>query len=138
MNAKTVETRRWVGDRAEELAVRFLEGEGYRVRARNFACRYGEIDVVVERGELLCFVEVRMRTSDVWGDPSATVGWAKQRRVVKAALHYLQRERLRGRQLRFDVVSVVGRGDAARLEHLPGAFEAGPHDGLWLGRGAGL
>jgi putative endonuclease len=133
-----VEGTRQVGDEAEALAVRHLEGDGYRVLARNYSCRYGELDVVAEKGEVLCFVEVRMRTSAAWGDPSATVSWAKQRRITKAALYYLQRERLRGRQLRFDVISVLGRGGAARLEHLPAAFEAGPNDGLWCARESGF
>src|SRR4051812_48032541 len=81
--------RRLLGLTAEDAAVRFREGEGFRVRDRNFACRYGEVDIVAERGELLCFVEVRMRSSAAWGDPSQTVTFGKQRKVVKTALHYL-------------------------------------------------
>ncbi|WP_241758152.1 YraN family protein [Myxococcus landrumensis] len=117
--------RRAVGDEAEALAVRYLEAQGWRVRARNWPCRYGELDVVVEREELVCFVEVRMRSSAVWGDPAHTVSFAKQRRVVKAALHYLFAHELHGRMIRFDVVSVVGRGERATVEHIPGAFDAG-------------
>lgn len=117
--------RRGFGNEAEEVAVRHLEAQGYRVRARNYGCRLGELDVVAERGELLCFVEVRMRSSAVWGDPAHTVSFAKQRRVVKAALHYLLVHGLRDRMIRFDVISVVGRGERATVEHLPGAFDAG-------------
>jgi putative endonuclease len=117
--------RRQVGDEAEDAVVCFLEAHGYRVRARNYACRWGEIDVVAERDDVVCFVEVRMRSSAVWGDPSATVSYAKQRRVVRAALHYLHHHPLGERMARFDVVAVVGRGSRATLEHLPGAFDAG-------------
>jgi putative endonuclease len=113
------------GEAGEEAAVALLQREGYRIVARNFSCRYGELDVVAEKGEVLAFVEVRMRSSAVWGDPSHTVSFAKQRRVVKAALHFLFRSGLQGRMVRFDVVTVVGRGDAARVEHLPAAFDAG-------------
>ena len=116
--------RKQYGDEGEEAAVRFLEARGYRVRARNFSCRYGELDVVAEHGDTVCFVEVRMRSTAVWGDPSHTVSFAKQRRVVKAALHYLQTQRLREKMIRFDVISVVGRGERATVEHLPGAFDA--------------
>ena len=66
-----------------------------------------------------------MRSTAVWGDPSHTVSFAKQRRVVKAALHYLLVNRLKDRMIRFDVISVVGRGERATVEHLPGAFDAG-------------
>ncbi|NPC85559.1 YraN family protein, partial [Pyxidicoccus fallax] len=103
----------------------FLEAQGWRVLARNWTCRYGELDVVAERGELVCFVEVRMRSTAVWGDPAHTVSFAKQRRVVKAALHYLFAHDLRERMMRFDVISVVGRGERATVEHIPGAFDAG-------------
>ncbi len=117
--------RRGYGNEAESEVVRFLEARGYRVRARNFSCRYGELDVVAEHGDTVCFVEVRMRSTAVWGDPSHTVSFAKQRKVVKAALHYLLTQKLRDRMIRFDVISVVGRGERATVEHLPGAFDAG-------------
>ncbi len=123
--AGTGRERKAYGDEGEERAVRFLEERGYRVLTRNFACRYGELDVVAEHEDTLCFVEVRMRSTAVWGDPSHTVSRAKQRRVVKAALHYLALVGSRGRMIRFDVISVVGRGEHATLEHLPGAFDAG-------------
>lgn len=117
--------RRRFGDAAEEAAVRYLEARGWRVLARNFSCRWGELDVVAEQGETLAFVEVRMRSSAVWGDPSHTVSYAKQRRVVRAALHFLFQHRLEGRMVRFDVMSVVGRGERATVEHIPAAFDAG-------------
>lgn len=120
-----MEQRKQYGDEGEALAVRFLEAQGYRVCARNYACRLGELDVVAERGDTVCFVEVRMRSTAVWGDPSHTVSFAKQRKVVKAAMHYLLAHGVRDRVLRFDVISVVGRGERATVEHLPGAFDAG-------------
>ncbi|RKH21884.1 YraN family protein [Corallococcus sp. CA047B] len=85
----------------------------------------GELDIVAEREEVICFVEVRMRSSAVWGDPAHTVSFAKQRRVVKAALHYLFQNGIDGRMVRFDVISVVGQGETARVEHIPAAFDAG-------------
>lgn len=118
-------TRRGLGDAAEEACVEFLEARGYRILARNFLCRYGELDIVAEKDAVVCFVEVRMRTLGIWGDPASTVGRAKQRRVVKAALHYLNAARKPVRMVRFDVMSVVGRGTDARVEHLPDAFDAG-------------
>ncbi len=125
MEAALKETTRRTGDRAEDAAVALLEGKGYRIRARNWRCREGEVDIVAEDGETICFVEVRMRSSDTWGDPSLTVSWSKQRKVVRTALRYLFEQRLSKRMVRFDVVSVVGKGAAAVLEHIPNAFDAG-------------
>ena len=125
MDGTRRDVRKQWGDEGEEAAVRFLEAQGYRIRARNYTCRHGELDVVAEREDTLCFVEVRMRSTAVWGDPSQTVSFTKQRRVVRTALHYLGAHGVRGRMLRFDVISVVGRGEGATVEHLPGAFDAG-------------
>src|SRR3954467_14851329 len=117
--------RRAVGDEAESAVAAFLEARGYRVRHRNFHCQYGELDLVAEKDTTVCFVEVRMRSSATWGDPSHSVSFKKQRRVVKGALHYMFQHKLEDRMIRFDVVSVIGRGERAQLEHLPNAFDAG-------------
>lgn len=119
------QSRRAVGDAAEQLVVEHLEREGYVIRDRNVLCRRGELDVVAEQGAVLAFVEVRMRSTAVWGDPSMTVTWAKQRKVVLAAHEYCQRHRLFARVIRFDVASVVGRGREGHVEYIVDAFEAG-------------
>jgi len=108
----------------EELVAEHLVREGYLIRDRNVLCRRGELDIVAERGKLLCFVEVRMRSTAMWGDPSLTVTREKQKRVIYSAMEYLQRHRLRDRLLRFDVASVVGRGRTGIIELIPNAFEA--------------
>jgi putative endonuclease len=114
-----------LGGDAEEQCAAWLERAGYRVRERNWLVREGELDIVAERDDLLCFVEVRMRTSATFGDPALTVTREKQRRVVRAALRYLQRRPEARRMVRFDVMTVLGRGAEAIIEHLPGAFDAG-------------
>lgn len=119
-----MEARRAIGDEAEQLVVEYLTRRGWTVRDRNVVCRYGELDVVAEQGTTLAFVEVRMRSTSVWGEPSESVMRKKQQRVVKAAAEYCQRERLFARVIRFDVASVVGRGRAGSLEYIEDAFEA--------------
>lgn len=117
--------KRSSGDAAEQLVVEYLERDGWTIRDRNVVYPRGELDVVAEKGELLAFVEVRMRASAVWGDPSATVSLGKQRKVVRAAMEYVQQHRLHRRVMRFDVASVVGRGRDGVVEIIPDAFEAG-------------
>src|SRR5438477_297710 len=116
--------RRAFGGEAESLAVAYLEAAGYHIRDRNVPCRRGELDIVAERGDLLVIVEVRMKSSDFSGDPSETVMFQKQKRVVLATLYYLQAERLE-MQVQFDVISIVGRGKEAVIEHIENAFDAG-------------
>ena len=117
--------RRAIGNEAEQSAVQLLERGGYSIVDRNFTCRWGEVDIIALKDELLCFVEVRMRSTAAWGDPSLTVTGAKQRKVVKAALHYMQREGISKRRMRLDVISVGGGRQDALLEHIPVACDSG-------------
>ena len=125
MDGQVEVDRRRFGDQGEDATVQFLEAKGYAIRSRNFRCRYGELDVVAEKDGTICFVEVRARATAIWGDPSYTVSRSKQRRIVKAALHYMLAYSVRGKMIRFDVVSIVGRGRDAAVEHYPNAFDAG-------------
>ncbi|MCL2625205.1 MAG: YraN family protein [Cystobacterineae bacterium] len=113
------------GRKAEEVARRFLEARGYVILEQNFCSRGGEIDLVVQKGNLVCFVEVRMRSRAKFCLPLQTITPKKQRRIILAALQFLREHPCGGRALRFDVVSILGEGRFAHIEHLPGAFDAG-------------
>ena len=102
------DARRALGARGEELAARWYAERGYEVVARNWRCRHGEIDIVAARGPVLVVCEVKTRSSDAFGTPAAAVTPAKQRRLRRLALTWLEVHSVRGRQLRFDVAAVVG------------------------------
>lgn len=115
------------GAAAEDRALRYLLGEGLTLVHRNFRvargphARGGEIDLILrDRDGTLVFVEVRQRGSRNAGGAAASIGMAKQRSLVLAAQHYLQRlPRLP--PCRFDVVAI----DGEQLQWLPAAFDAG-------------
>ncbi|MDE1948215.1 MAG: YraN family protein [Burkholderiales bacterium] len=119
--------RKAIGDAAEALALAWLEERGLRLLERNYrvargpSARGGEIDLILrEHDGTLVFVEVRARMNADFGGAAASVGFAKQRRLVYAARHYLQRFAVLP-SCRFDVVAV----ESGRIEWLRGAFEAG-------------
>lgn len=117
--------RRDRGERAESLAARFLETEGFSILGRNYRTRFGEIDVVAEEKGQIVFVEVRSLGPGAGHSPEETIGWAKQKRLCRAALAYLQQKGLEGRPARFDVIAIL-EGDpstGARLRHLRNAFD---------------
>jgi putative endonuclease len=91
----------------ERVAEKALGAEGYRIVARNFRTRRGEIDFVAEDNGVLCFVEVKGRSGEGFGPPAAAVTAEKQRRILRAAEVYLRRRRGRRPVCRFDVVSVL-------------------------------
>ena len=60
-----------VGKTGEDLAFRFLKKRGYRILLRNYTCKMGEMDIIAQDGDTLAFVEVKTRTSTVFGPPSS-------------------------------------------------------------------
>ena len=113
------------GRDAESTAARWLAAQGFRILARNHATRRGEVDLICEEGETLCFVEVRSRSRVDYGSPAASVTRAKARRIVAAATDWVARKRAGQRSMRFDVVSVFLGPDGPRVELIRNAFDAG-------------
>lgn len=108
------ETTTSVGRRGEDAALRHLESAGLKLLERNYRCRGGEIDLVMQEGSTLVLVEVRLRSSGEFGGAAASVGRRKQRRVALAAKHLLlRRPEYRRLPARFDVVAISGGTDSA-------------------------
>ncbi len=106
-------TRRARGVRSEQLARHFLTSQGYAIRETNVRFPVGEIDVVAEEGQTLCFVEVRSTSSSRWGGPLASITDRKRQRLIRAAQWYLQRLRTLPPASRFDVVAIQWEGPQA-------------------------
>ena len=107
------------GESAEARAAAFLEERGLRIVARNYRCKFGEIDIIAQSGATMVFVEVRARTSDQFGGAAESITAAKRKKLLAAARHYLARERAE-RVCRFDVVLLSG--SAPRIEWIENAF----------------
>jgi putative endonuclease len=102
------ETSRDKGQRAEQLACRYLQAQGLRLAQCNYRCRLGEIDLVMEDCESLVFVEVRCRRNGRFGSAVDSITPAKQARLIAAAQHYLQQtEGAQNKPCRFDVVGIT-------------------------------
>ena len=116
------EWRKELGRRSEEVALNYLQERGFSLRDRNYLVREGELDLVMEKGQLVVVVEVRSAATRYLASPGETVGRTKQRKVVRAAECYLRRHRLEQRDVRFDVVAVKWEGGLAQVEWIPNAF----------------
>ena len=120
-----VEGRREIGRKAEEAACAWLRRHGWKLVQRNYRCREGEIDIIVQRGGLTAFCEVRARSAGCLVNPAESVGLTKQRRLVKAARRWLQEMERRGMpcgECRFDVIAVIVEGGRLKIEHVEDAF----------------
>jgi putative endonuclease len=111
------------GRDGEDLAWDHLRRAGYRLVARNVRSRFGEIDLVVERGDTLVFVEVRSRAGSRFGAPLESIDGRKRRQVARLAADFLARRRLDDRRARFDVVAVEWQDGAPKVDHVENAFE---------------
>jgi putative endonuclease len=114
-----------VGRFGEDLAARHLEAAGLQLLARNWRCADGELDIVARDGDVICFVEVKTRSTTAFGAPVEAMTPAKVARIHRLALRWLNEHggSVRWRALRFDVVSVVRLAPGGPLlEHLQGVF----------------
>ena len=106
-----------VGQIGEELAARFLRKNGFRLVAANFKTPIGrnrrdaeitgEIDLIALDANVLCFVEVKTRSSDAFASPLAAVDLRKQRQIIRTARMYRKIFRLQRVKTRYDVISIV-------------------------------
>ena len=110
------------GPKGEEIAAAFLARKGYRIIDRNVRGAGGEIDLIVEKEEVLVFVEVKTDRTGAFGPPELRVDERKQRQLVKIATRYLQQHDASDVDLRFDVIGIRLRGEAPEIEHIENAF----------------
>ena len=95
------------GNGAENVALSFLEGQGFTVVARNFLCKAGEIDLIVRDRTVLVFVEVRFRQDTSRGTGAETVTRSKMTKIINAARYFLMKNPTHDNlDYRFDVISI--------------------------------
>ena len=116
---------RTTGARWEDGAQDYLRSHGFVAVARNFNCRYGEIDLIMRDRDALVFVEVRYRGDSRHGGGTLSVGAAKQAKLARAASVYLQANpQFAPMPCRFDVLACTGTPDAPQFEWTRAAFDA--------------
>lgn len=112
------------GDLAEDHALQYLVNQGLQMRQRNFRCRHGELDLILQDDDCLVIVEVRSRARGAPVPPALTVDQRKQERIARATEHYLSRhDSLADLPIRFDVVAIDGApGGPLTLQWIKDAF----------------
>ena len=98
----------------------FLIYKGLSVLARNYHCRYGEIDIIARKRKIIAFIEVKRRSSLNYGWPAEAVNTEKQKRIAQVAALYIQEQGLEDSNLRFDIIEIL----SGEIRHIEGAFDA--------------
>lgn len=117
--------RHALGYQGELAAARWLVRRGWQVEAHRWKLGRHDLDLVVRRGALVAFVEVKVRRSDRCGAGEEAVGARKRRVIEQAAWSWILRHGRPGDQYSFDVVTIRGPAGARRIEHLPDAWRPG-------------
>jgi putative endonuclease len=107
------------GAQAEQRAAHYLQQQGLKLIAQNYRGRFGEIDLILQDGAALVFVEVRLRRNDDFGGAAASIDTRKQQRIIRTAQQYLA-DLAHIPACRFDVVLMNNHG----MQWLKNAFDA--------------
>lgn len=115
--------RQEVGKLGEKAARDYLKKKGYSIKALNYRCREGEIDIICKKKDYLVFVEVRSKTGSDFGIPEESMTFAKKGKLINAALSYLGNQIKPPELWRIDFVAVeINRGGRiSRIEHIENA-----------------
>lgn len=111
--------KRQTGTTYEMKAEEYLLQKGYKILERNFRTRSGEIDLIAKKGVYFCFVEVKYRTTNDYGNPLEAVDARKQNQIRKVAMYYVMKNKLsEWTPCQFDVIAFEGE----KLTHIENAF----------------
>tara|TARA_R110002074_G_scaffold170005_4_gene332083 strand:+ start:111263 stop:111622 length:360 start_codon:yes stop_codon:yes gene_type:complete len=111
-----------LGKQGEELALSFLQQRGLILLQKNYRSRFGEIDLVMEDKEHIVFVEVRLRSSEIFGGASGSVNHRKQSKLIKCAQHYIATQPTR-LGFRFDVIAISPSARQHEIQWITNAFD---------------
>ncbi len=114
--------RRTFGNNGETLVCSYLEKQGYSIIGRNYSTRLGEVDIIAQQDDLICFVEVKTRAK-YHASIGEIITKSKQTKIILTAKQFLAQHNRASYIARFDVAFVIGNdtGDST-ITYLPNAF----------------
>ena len=113
-----------LGQLGEDLAAKYLINRGFKILQRNYKIKLGEIDIIAQDKDTVCFIEVKARTSLKFGTAFESVSKHKQEKISKVALSYLQQNDLNDVKVRFDVIAIdLKDKNCHEIDMIENAFE---------------
>lgn len=112
-----------IGALGEMAVARFLRENGYNVVSANYRCRFGEIDIIAEDAQYICFIEVKTRAENSRYAPADAVDFHKRQKLLATAELYLAQYPT-GKQPRFDIAEVyMCRGKIRKIRWIENAYD---------------
>lgn len=115
--------RKKLGQWGEKECEKYLSQKNYRILARNFSCKTGEIDLImVDHGGTVVFIEVKTRTNDDFQPVEYVMTNWKKNKLQAAARYFLTINKIEKRPYRFDFVAVILKNKSKKLKHYKNVF----------------
>lgn len=111
------------GQQGEELVATYLRNQGYTILKQNFRKRYGEVDIIAQKNDVIAFVEVKWRRNPLI-DPAEIIGTTKQRKIITVAKLFLCQHTNIEATYRFDVALIEEHNGTINLRYIIDAFSA--------------
>lgn len=119
--------KQFLGKLGEEIVAKYLKRNGYTIVEKNYKNKFGEIDLIVKKDEILSFVEVKTRKSINYGTPAEAVNFNKRRHIYKTAEYYILSKDINKKDITFDIVEVYfQKENDYRIIHIKRAIEDCP------------
>ena len=115
-----------IGKIGEDIAVRYLQEQGYLIVERNFQCKQGEIDIIAKDKEEIVFLEVKTRTNESYGKPKEAVNVTKKKHIYNSAGYYVYLQHLENKPIRIDVIEIYKKKEKYILNHIKQAITEKP------------
>jgi len=109
------------GKEGELLVTRYLQKEGFTLIAQNYRKRFGEVDIIAHKDNILAFVEVKWRHNPLV-DPAELIGPSKQKKIVAIAKEFLSKHTYEDVVYRFDVALIEETNNSINLQYIDNAF----------------
>lgn len=118
MYIKSKKLNKIKGNYGENIAIQYLKKKYYKILDKNYKTRFGEIDIVAERDNVIIFIEVKLRKSIKYGYPVESVNRIKLKRIKNVAKYFIMVNRLETKQIRFDIIEVYLVSQEIFLNHI--------------------
>lgn len=112
---------RKTGLRGEIYASRYLRNKGYTIKDANYRLSGGEIDIIAEKDDTVCFVEVKTRSAGAYFSPSEAVDYQKENNIRNVAAAYISRYKPE-KNTRFDIIEIILDKEIYKVRHIENAF----------------
>ncbi|WP_233899892.1 YraN family protein [Tenacibaculum piscium] len=110
-----------LGEKGEQLAIEYLEKNGYKILEKNYRYKKAEVDIIAEKDGFLVVVEVKTRSSTYFGNPQDFVNPKKIKLLVYAMNHYVHQKNI-DLEIRFDIIGILQTNNTFKIEHIEDAF----------------